>query len=149
MSDSLRPHKLQHARLPCLSPSPGVCSNSCPLDKWCHPTISSSVPTSLSSLNLAQYQGLSNELALWIRWSKHGSFSFSINHLNECSVLISFVIDWFDLLAVQGTLKSILQFLPISFLAGLNFYFCLLTNSGVCGEVVIRLMMLFKNFFNI
>ena len=42
-SDSLRPHGLQHARLPCPSPSPGACSNSCPLSQWCHPTISSSV----------------------------------------------------------------------------------------------------------
>ena len=43
MSDSLQPHGLQHDRLPCPSPSPGVCSNSCPLSQWCHPTISSSV----------------------------------------------------------------------------------------------------------
>ena len=43
MSDSLRPHELQHARLPCSSPSPGVCSNSCSLSQWCHPTTSSSV----------------------------------------------------------------------------------------------------------
>ena len=109
MSDFLWPQGLQHAGLPCPSFFPEVCSNSCPLNKWCHPTISSSVPTSLSSLTLARYQGLSNELALRIRWSKHGSFSFSINHLNECSELISFMIDWFDLLVVQGTLKSILQ----------------------------------------
>ena len=43
VSDSLRPHELQHARPPCPSPTPGVCSNSCPLSRWCHPTISSSV----------------------------------------------------------------------------------------------------------
>ena len=43
MSDSLQPHGLQHTRLPCPSPSPGTCSNSCPLSWWCHPTISSSV----------------------------------------------------------------------------------------------------------
>ena len=43
MSDSLWPHGLQHARPPCPSPSPGVCSNSCPLSWWCHPTLSSSV----------------------------------------------------------------------------------------------------------
>ena len=48
MSDSLQPHELQHARLPCPSLSPGVCTNSCPLNWWCHPTISSSV-TPLSS----------------------------------------------------------------------------------------------------
>ena len=43
VSDSLRPHGLQHARLPCPSPTPGACSNSCPLNRWCHPTVSSSV----------------------------------------------------------------------------------------------------------
>ena len=51
----------------------------------------------------------SNESVLCIRWPKYGSFSFSINHSNEYSGLISFRIDWFDLLSVQGTLKSILQ----------------------------------------
>ena len=51
----------------------------------------------------------SNELALHIRWPKYWSFSFSISSSNECSVLISFRIDWFDLLIVQGTLKSLLQ----------------------------------------
>ena len=43
VSDSLRPHGLQHARIPCPSPTPGACSNSCPSSRWCHPTISSSV----------------------------------------------------------------------------------------------------------
>ena len=43
VSDSLQPHRLQHSRFPCPSPSPGACSNSCPLSQWCHPTISSSV----------------------------------------------------------------------------------------------------------
>ena len=51
----------------------------------------------------------SNELALHIRWPKYWSFSFSISPFNECSGLISFRIDWFDLLIVQGTLKSLLQ----------------------------------------
>ena len=51
----------------------------------------------------------SNELALRIRWPKYWSFSFSVSPSNECSGLISFRIDWFDLLAVQGTLKSLLQ----------------------------------------
>ena len=61
----------------------------------------------LLTLNLSQYQGLSNELALHIRWPKY--WSFSINLSNEYSVLISFRIDWFDLLAVQGTLKGLPQ----------------------------------------
>ena len=50
VSDSLRPHGLQHARLPCASPTPGACSNSCPSSQWCHPTISSSVVTFFSCL---------------------------------------------------------------------------------------------------
>ena len=57
LSDSLWPHGLQHARLPCLSPSPRACSNSCPLSQWCHPTISSSFPF-LPAFNLSQHEGL-------------------------------------------------------------------------------------------
>ena len=71
MSDCLKPHGLQHTRLPCPS--------------------------------------LFNESALHIRWPKYWSFSFSISPSNEYSGLISFRIDWFDLLAVQGTLRSFLQ----------------------------------------
>ena len=59
MPSSLRPHKLQHARHPCLSTIPGVHSNSCPLSRWCHPAISSSVVPFSSALNLSQHQGLS------------------------------------------------------------------------------------------
>ena len=51
MSDSLQPHRLQHARLPCLSLSPRICSNSCPLSWWCHPTVSSSLAYPLDKLN--------------------------------------------------------------------------------------------------
>ena len=58
MSDSLRPHGLQHARPPCPSPTPGFYSNSCPLSQWCHPTISSSVVLSPPTFNLSQHQGL-------------------------------------------------------------------------------------------
>ena len=59
VSDSLRPHGLQHARLPCPSPTPGAYSNSCPLSRWCHPTISSSVILpSPPAFNLSQHQGL-------------------------------------------------------------------------------------------
>ena len=62
------------------------------------------------AFNLSQHQGLfPSELALWIRWPKYWSFSFSISPSNEYSVLISFRVDWFDLLAVQGTLKSLSQ----------------------------------------
>ena len=58
VSDSLWPHRLQHARPPCPLPTPGVFSNSCPLSQWCHPTISSSVVPFSSCLHLSQHQGL-------------------------------------------------------------------------------------------
>ena len=104
-------HGLQHDRLPCPSPSPGACLNSCPLSQWCHPTISSSVvpfSSCLQSFPASQSFPVSQS-ALCIRWPKYWSFSFSINPSNEYSGLISFRIDWFDLLAVQGTLNSLLQ----------------------------------------
>ena len=69
------------------------------------PLLLSSSPT----LNLSQHQGLFNESALHIRWPKYYSFSFSISPSNEYSGLVSLRIDWFDLLAVQGTLKSLLH----------------------------------------
>ena len=58
MSDSLRPHELQHTRSPCPSPTPGVYSNSCPSSQWCHPTISCSVVPFSSCFSLSQHQGL-------------------------------------------------------------------------------------------
>ena len=61
------------------------------------------------SFSLFQHQGLSNESVIHIRWPKYQNFSFSIDPSNECSGLISFRTDWFDFLAVQGTLKSLLQ----------------------------------------
>ena len=70
-----------------------------------HPLSSASSP----ALHLSQHQGLASESALHIRWPKYWSFSFSISPSNEYSGLISFRMDWFDLLAVQGTLKSLLQ----------------------------------------
>ena len=110
MSASLPPHGLQHTRLPCPSLSPRVCSNSCPLSQWCHPTITSSVIPSSSCLQTFSASVFSNELTLRIRWSKNWSFNFSISPSNEYSGLISFRIDWLDLLAAQGTLKSLLQY---------------------------------------
>ena len=74
-----------------------------------HPLLSPPPP----AFNLSQHQGLSNESVLHIRWPKYWSFSFSISPSNEYSGLISFRIDCFDLLAVQGTLKSLLQRLQI------------------------------------
>ena len=91
MSDSLRPHGLQHTRLPCPSPTPGVYSNSCPLCQWCHPTISSSVIPFFNLLPsiFPNIRAFSNESVLHIRWPKYWTFSFSISPSNEYSGLIS------------------------------------------------------------
>ena len=104
---SLQPHGLQHTRFPCLSLSPGVCLNSYPLSQWFHPTISSYYLLLLLPLIFPSIRVFSSESALCIRWPNYWSFSFRPS--NEYSVLISFRIDWFYLLAVQGALKSLLQ----------------------------------------
>ena len=110
MSDSLQPHEPENARPPCPSPTPKVYPNPCPLSRWCHQTISSSV-TRFSSCP----QSLPASGPFPMRWlftsggQSMGGFSFSISPSNEYSGLMSFRIDWFDLLAVQGTLKSLLQ----------------------------------------
>ena len=110
VSNSLRPHELQYTRPPCPSPAPRVYSNSCPLRRWCHLTISSSVVPFSSRLQIfLSIRVFSNESALHRRWPKYWSFSFNISPSNEYSRLISFMMDWLDLLAVQGTRKSLLQ----------------------------------------
>ena len=121
MSDSLWPHGLQHARHPCPSPSPAlitishlsspwVYSNSCPLSQWCNPTISFSViPFSFCPQSFPVSGSFQMSQALCIRWPKYWSFSFNISPSNEYLGLISFRLDWLDLLAVQGTLKCLLQ----------------------------------------
>ena len=102
-SDSLRTHGLQHTRLPCPSPNPAACSNSCPLSQWCHPIMSSSVvPFSSCLQSFPASRVFSNESALCIKWPKYWSFSFSISPSNEYSGLISFRMDWLDLFTVQG-----------------------------------------------
>ena len=98
VSDPLRPHGLQHARPPSPSPTPGAYSNSCPSSQWGHPTISSSLVPFSSHLQSFPASG-----------SLQMSQFFSISPSNEYSGLISFRIDWFALLTVQGTLKSLLQ----------------------------------------
>ena len=103
------PPGLKHPRLPCPSLSPGVCSNSYPLSRWCHPTILSFVTPFSSSPTLLRIRVFSNELALPIRWLKYWSFSFGISPSKKYSRMTSFRIDYFDLFAVQGTLKSLLQ----------------------------------------
>ena len=107
MSDSLQPHGLQHARPPCPSSTPRVHSDSCLLSWWCHPTISSSVvPFSFPPSIFPSIRVFSNESILHTRWPKYWSFSFSISPSNEYSGLISFRMDWLDLLPVQGTQES-------------------------------------------
>ena len=99
-----------HARPPYPSPTPPDYSNSCPSSRWCHPTISSSViPFSSCPQSFPAIRVFSNESALRMRWPKYWSFSFSISPSSEQPGLISFRMDWLDLLAVQQTLKSLLQ----------------------------------------
>ena len=101
---------LQHTRLPCPSPTPRAYSNSSPSSRWCHPAISSSVvPFSSCPQSFPSIRVFSNESALHIRWPKYWSFSFTISLSNEHPGLISFRMDRLDLLAVQGTLKSLIQ----------------------------------------
>ena len=110
MCNSLQPHGLQHARIPCPSPTPRTCSNSCASSQWCHPThLSLCGPLLLLPSVFPSIRAFSSKSVLHIRWPKYGSFSFSISPSNEYSQLISFKIDWFDLLIVQGTLKSLLK----------------------------------------
>ena len=109
MSDSLRPHELQHARPPCPSPIPGVHSthvhrvgDAIHPSHLCHPLLL--LPPILPSIRV-----FSNESTLLMRWPKYWSFSFNISPSKEHPGLISFRMDLLDLLAVQGTLKSFLQ----------------------------------------
>ena len=110
MSDSLWSPGLQHARPPCPSPTPEVYSDSCPLSLWCHPTISFSVIPFSSCLQSFPAAGsflMSRFFASGVQSTE--SFSFNVSLSNEYSGLISFRMDWLDLLAVQGTRKSLLQ----------------------------------------
>ena len=109
VSDPLQTHEPQHTRPPCPSPTLGVHPKPCPSSQRCHPTISSSVcPLLLLPLIFPSIRVFSDESALHSRWSKYWSFSFNISPSNEHPGLISFRIDWLDLLALQETLKSLL-----------------------------------------
>ena len=106
-SDSLWSHRLQYLRLLC-NPVVWVHSNSGPLGWWCHPTISFSAAVSFGLQSKdwrPSIRVFSSESALCIRWPKYWSFSFSISPFKDYSGLISFMIDWFDLLAIQGILE--------------------------------------------
>ena len=110
IADTLQPHGLQHTRLPGPSLSPRVYSNSCPRSWWCHSNrLIFRCPLFFLPSVFPSISVFSSESTLCIRWPKYWSFSFIISPSNEYSGLISFRIDWFDLLAVQGTLKSLLQ----------------------------------------
>ena len=109
VSNSLRPHGLQHARLPCPLPTLEVCSNSRPLSQLCHPTISSSVIPFSSHLQSFPASGLFQWVSYSHQLAKVLEFRLQHQSFNEYSGLISFRMDWLDLLAVQGTLKSLLQ----------------------------------------
>ena len=110
MSNALRPHESQHARPPCPSPTPAVHSDSTSIKSvmpsshfiLCHPLL-------LLPPIPARIRVFSNESTLHMSWPKYWSFSFSIFPSREHPGLISFRMDWLDLLAVQGTLKSLLQ----------------------------------------
>ena len=109
VSNSLRPHESQHTRPPCPLPTPGGHPNPCPLSQGCHPTTHPLPSPSLLPSIFPSVRVFSNEPALLIRWPKYWSFSFNISPSNEYSGLSSFTMDWFDLLAVQGTLKNLIQ----------------------------------------
>ena len=96
-----------HTGLLLSSIPPWICSNSCPLSRWCY-LCHTVMPPSLI-ISIFQHRGLSSKSALHIRWPKYWRFHFSISPSNEDSGLIYFRMDWFDLPAVQGTLKSLLQ----------------------------------------
>ena len=110
VSDSLRPYESQHARPPCPSPTPGVHPNPCLSSWWCHPNhLILCCPLLLLPPILPSIRVFSTESVLHIRSPKYWSFSFIISLSNGYSGLISFCMDLLDLLAVQGTLKSLLQ----------------------------------------
>ena len=107
---TLWPHESQHARLPCPSPTPGVHPNSCALSRWCHPPISSSVvPFSSCPQSLPASESFPMSQLFTSGGQSIGVSASTISPSNEYSGLISFRMVWLDLLAVQGTLKSLLQ----------------------------------------
>ena len=108
MSHSLRPHEPQHARPPCPSPTPRVYPNPCPLSRWCHPSISSSVVPFSSHLQSFPASGSFLMSQFFTSGGQSIGTSASVP-ISEYSGLVSFRIDWLDLLAVQGTFKSVLQ----------------------------------------
>ena len=108
VSDSLRTHESQHTRPPCPSPTSRVYPNSCPLSRWCHPTISSSV-VPFSRLPSFPASGSFPMSQFFTSGGQRIGVSASASVLPMNAGLMSFRMDWLDLHAVQGTLKSLLQ----------------------------------------
>ena len=112
MSKSLRPHGLQHARLPCPLPSPSVCSNSCPLSQWCHPTnhlilccLLLLLPSIFPSIRV-----FSKELALYIRWPKYWSFSIGPSNSHFLVIILTWALStiWYNRsLPTLGVISSL------------------------------------------
>ena len=110
---SLHPHKLKHTKLPCPSPTHRDCSNSYPLNQWCHPNISSSVihhPLYLLPSICPSIRVFFNESVLWFRCPKY--WTFSISPSNEYSGIISFRINWFDLAPQFKSINSLVLSFP-------------------------------------
>ena len=106
---ALWPHGLQYTRLPCPSPPLRACSNSCPLSQWCHPTILSSViPFSFCLQSFPASGAFALSWLFTAGGQNIGTSTSASGPSNEHPGLISFRIDWFDVLAVQGTLRSLL-----------------------------------------
>ena len=109
MSNSLLPHRLHHARLPCPSPTRSLLKFMAIESVMPSNHLILCLPLLLPPSIVPSIRGFSNESVLLIRWPKYWSYSFNISPSNEHSGLIYFRMDWLDLLAVQGTLKSLLQ----------------------------------------
>ena len=127
VSDSLRPHGRQHARPPCLSPTPGVYSNISIQSVMPSNHLILCRPLLLPPSVLPSIRVFSNEPALCIRWPKYWRFSFNISLSNEYSGLISFRMDWLDLLAVKWVYLS---FSPFPFASLLFSAICKATSDS-------------------
>ena len=109
VSNSLWPHDLQHARPPCPSPTPGDYPNWCPLSRWCHLTISSSVVPFSSCLQSFPASGSFQMSQLFASGGQNIGVSVSTSVFPMNTQGLIFRVDWLDTLAVQGTFKSLLQ----------------------------------------
>ena len=130
---TLRPHGLQHAKLPCPSPTPRAYSNSCPLSWWCHPTISSCCPLLLLPSIFPSIRVFSNESVLPIRWPKYWSFSFKISPSNEYSGLSIQSLGWTSWISLQP--KGLSRVFSTPWFKSINssvlWFYCSLTLTSI------------------